>query len=248
MPSIYTLPASYAPPSPTLTNPDMILPALKDAPESPTTPTQRQRPPSLSGIQERAQSDDRALDSKRLPNVTSFGPHIERIRTKGRRSFGESLGNDDGRSELRKGTRSGKIRLNGASSSSSSSPVDSIDSRSNSRAHPPTSGYDEPLGNESKDRDGTNEDSTGGTEEQQGALDSNEDDYGFSQTVPKHIDGIITTVERGDPYSHAAKSIRAEQILQNAKRRLTVSTSRQKIIVPLLICAGNGRQFKSCQE
>lgn len=224
MPSISTPPTSHAQLSPTLTNPDMILPAMHDAPDSPATPTQPQRPPSLSGIQARAQSADRALDGKRTPSGTYYGPNIERIRTKGRRSFGESLGTDDGRSDLRKGPRSDQIRLNGASSSSSSSAVDSTTSTPIGDTLPPTSNFNEPSWNKAKYMERANDDSEGPSDEHQDARDNNEDDYNFPQTGPKHVNGIITTVERGDPYSHAQMSIRAEQILQNAKRRLTVST------------------------
>lgn len=227
MTSIYTLYTQQTPyrlPSPTLTNPDMILPVGHDAPESPETPRSGQRPPSLSAFQARAQSADRAGEGKKMASVTSSGPPIERIRTKGRRSFGESLGNEDGRAELRKGTKPGHMRLNGGSSSSSSSPVDSTSSTPIGDVRPPTSNYNGPSWNQVKYKEGANDDRMDRNEPHRGVSSDTEDHYESSHTRPKHADGVITSVERGDPYSHAQMSIRAEQILQNAKRRLTVST------------------------
>ena len=235
--TVFTSHATSDLPSPTLTNPDMILPTPHDAPDSPATPTQRQRPPSLSGIQSRAQSEDKASECKKLPNVASNASHMERIRTKGRRSFGEL---DGTRPETRR-NKLGKLRLNGGSRSSSSSPVDSNIGTPLGEDSTPRSHYDGPSWRTIDYTYGAND---GG--ERHGADDLNasmndESDYGFPQSGPKHMDGVITTVERGDPHSHAQNSIRAEQILQNAKRRLTVRQCES----PSVDSANNRRKWKA---
>ena len=225
MSSIEIIPTTQPPPqipSPTLTNPDMILPAPHGSPDSPTTPTQRQRPPSLSSIRFRAQSGERVSDNKTQDDTASNGARVIRIRTKGRRSFGEHHSGDESRSEFRRG-KLGKLRLNGASSSSSSSPVDSSTSTPVGEARAPTS---QPNGTQwRKVMYGADHDSNvqQGFDFNASTPASEMEDYDFPKTEAKHMDGVITTVERGDPYSHAQQSIRAEQILQNAKKRLMVS-------------------------
>lgn len=59
---------------------------------------------------------------------------------------------------------------------------------------------------------------------QEGILDMGRPTYGFPP-LDNEKDGFTAPpdVEDDDPYSHAAMSIRAEQILANAKKRLTVS-------------------------
>lgn len=176
-------------PSPTLTNPDMILPANSPSPgSSPSTPRKHQPLPSPPSIESNGHGRSGSVsDDKSRVKGAMYSPFRNGV-----------LRRHDGSMRLRSTSEKGNNRIaieknrlsfgKGGDVSDASSPIVQDDS----------DGFGQRIY----------------TESTQGDYENGEGTY----STP-----AILEEDENDPYSHAAMTKRAEEILANAKKRLTVS-------------------------
>ena len=175
---------SMAPLSPTLTNPDMILPDNPpSADSSPSTPWKSHRlPPSLPNDHQHTPSDSLPDDTTREEG-TMFRPFRNGL-----------LRRNDGSAKQRSGSeKDGKATISHEEVTLPSSPTLQEDHN---------------------------------IQRQNGDVDAAAQDYDHVDTREStYSPPSILDEDEDDPYSHAAMTRRAEEILANAKKRLTVSLS-----------------------
>ena len=174
--------------SPTLTNPDMILPHDSSSDDSaPSTPRRPQRIPSPPTFENGRNRSDSAPDEKPRVKPTMYSPFRNGL-----------LRRHDGSTRLR-------------------SSSENRDKRDQSRfSYQPENG--DPLASSPILPEHYN-----GTEQKSYAETAMED-YGHVETRDSiYNTPSILEEDENDPYSHAAMTKRAEEILANAKKRLTVS-------------------------
>ncbi|CAD6569476.1 MAG: hypothetical protein ASARMPRED_002911 [Alectoria sarmentosa] len=169
-----------APPSPTLTNPDMILPGNPpSADSSPSTPSKPHRSPSPSPTDSLATRSDSASDNRPREKGTMFSPFRNGIL---RRHDGSTKHSSGSEREDRRTTTNEEAAL-------ASSPTLQED-----HIHKGQDGYAEAAAQ----------------------------DYDHIETRDSiYNPPSILDEDEDDPYSHAAMTRRAEEILANAKKRLT---------------------------
>lgn len=210
-------------PSPTLTNPDMILPYDAPSPSSnPSTPRRTQRPPSPPplDITNAAHSDDTEGVDQMKGAVRNWFRNGERSK------FRKAKKAEDVWPDAHGWSKDNRTPPNGTNGFSvlASSPI-----LHDAYAIPiaGTAMLDEGAERQWRDFSGlVDGDATSPYSEgsHESVLDLGRPKYSFPP-LDNEKNGFSAPpdVEDDDPYSHAAMSIRAEHILANAKKRLTVS-------------------------
>ena len=207
-PSKHHVHEAAVPSSPALTNPDMILPYLSHSRDS--TPLPIDRIPSLTQLDHQAGKDE-MLSTETTPK----GSYVGKAQNTSRPSLpGAWLTEED---------------IHG--------PVQQADNREPSPNLTQTSLPEEPdFGTETnqydEDDEGpykepyNNKDGGDGRIPRRSTVDSLEDGDDHPKTAPfgrSNLARAVLEEDENDPTSHAALSLRAEEILANAKKRLTVS-------------------------
>lgn len=186
------LPNPYVPigvPSPTLTNPDMILPdSSPSTGSSPSTPRQHQRLPSPSAIESNGNnSSGSASDEKPRVKGAMYSPFRNGV-----------LRRHDGSTRLRSSSESGNYRISFKKNRLSYQQGGEVPLTSSPTLQEDSNGFGQRIY----------------TESTQGDYENGEGTYNTPSILEE---------DESDPYSHAAMTKRAEEILANAKKRLTVS-------------------------
>ena len=177
-----------APSSPTLTNPDMILPdnPPSSADSSPSTPKKPQRLPSPSPTDDQYTRSDSAPDDRPREKGTMFSPFRNGILRRHDGSIKHKSGSE-------RADRKTTPKEEAALASSPTLQEDCNYEEQNGNAKPTAQDYEDV-----QIRDST-------------------------YSLPSILDE-----DEDDPYSHAAMTRRAEEILANAKKRLTVSPGKDE--------------------
>ena len=218
-------------PSPTLTDPDMILPASQDS-QTTSSPEQTDTPPTLSGWQRVSPPDDGQMKSA-MRNLLGNG---HRLRHK---SSEKALKSQDP-SDIRPQSKQSELSQRSAGSTLASSPLLHEEFGSKSMAN-------KSMQNGISDAPEALDDGSVISEsisplveaEREGFLMSEHgglEGYKFSDRFRKAI-----VEEDDEAYSHAAMSVRAEEILANAKKRLTVSKRECALHLCTNLSVGNGK-------
>ena len=171
-------------PSPTLTNPDMILPDNSPSESSPSTRRQDHRFPFSQSLEHDRNDRSRSASDHKLRAKGTMHSHLQ-----------NGVQRHDGSLRLRSSSERGRIRIG-------SEEYEILDRK----------GLEVPFASSP-----TLEEDPGQriyTESTQGDFENGEGTY----RTP-----AILEEDEDDPHSHAAMTRRAEEILANAKRRLTVS-------------------------
>lgn len=176
-----------APPSPTLTNPDMILPDKSplSADSFPSTPRKPQRLPSPPSTDYHPTTSDSASDDTPRENGTMFRPFKSGVLRRHEGSTKHRLGAE----------REDRTTTTKEEATLASSPTLQEDYN-----YKEQNGYTEAA--------------------------SQDDDHAETRDSIYSPPSILDEDEN-DPSSHAAMTRRAEEILANAKKRLTVSPSEE---------------------
>ena len=207
-------------PSPTLTNPDMILPF--DSPSSASNSKRAQRipsPPPIDNVDQLHRADGNAPDEmksamrKLLPN--GDGAKLRKSRQENGK-LEKAKRSRDSRSPPAKETNGFQVLASAPTLRENYAPSTTNPATANGNDR---SRWDRSAGVADEDDSSPHSETS-----QDGALDLGRPTYGFP-SLDNEKDGFSAPpeLEDEDSYSHAAMSIRAEQILANAKKRLTVS-------------------------
>ncbi|KAL8873305.1 MAG: hypothetical protein Q9174_001205 [Haloplaca sp. 1 TL-2023] len=198
-------------PSPTLTDPDMILPASRGS-QTTSSPEQTDTPPTLSGWQHVSPADDGQMKSA-MRNLLGNG---HRLRHKGSE---KALKSQDP-SDIRPQSKQSELSQRSAGSTLASSPLLHEDFAFKSMANKSMQNGVSDTPEILDDGSVISESASPLVEaEREGFLMSENgglDGYKFSDRFRRAI-----VEEDDEAYSHAAMSVRAEEILANAKKRLT---------------------------
>lgn len=212
-------------PSPTLTNPDLILPY--DSPAA-STPRRAQRIPSPPLLQKADSSQSAGEDGPsqwksvgRNLRRNGEGPKLRKVKTSN-----ELLEKENRAGNTHSSSEPGAKRFGGLAPSTLKVDHDSPTASTATFKDDDRSQWHNSVVVE--DQDATSPVADGSHDR---VMNLGRPTYGFPP-LDNEKDGFSAPpeLEDGDPYSHAAMSIRAEQILANAKKRLTVSSKRQLFI------------------
>ena len=219
-------------PSPTLTNPDMILPF--DSPSSASNSKRAQRtpsPPPIDNVDQLHSADGngpgemKSAMRKLLPN--GDGAKLRKPRHENG-TLEKAKRSRNSRSPPAKGANGFQVFASTPTLKDNYAPPTTNAAASNGNDR---SRWDRSSGVE--DEDDSSPHSEGS---QDGALDLGRPTYGFP-SLDNEKDGFSAPpeMEDEDSYSHAAMSIRAEQILANAKKRLTVSPHQYSSLTSIIL-------------